>query len=89
MADTTHPSILQCQMKGGPTGINIDSIYSVVPDLNKPKTHTVVYLEGMDDGLVVEGTSVEIIAQWSEQLFFRSALEDGYLDAEEGDTSGE
>lgn len=70
----THPGILVCLMKGGAAAINIDSIYAVIPDLNKPKSQSVVYCEGMDDGLLVEGVSSDIIAGWSQKLFFRDAM---------------
>jgi len=84
MADTIHPGILVLKMKGGSVGVYIESVFAIIPDLNKPKTHSMVYLEGIDDGLPVEGVSTEIIAEWSQKLFWRDAIAD-YMGAENDD----
>ena len=85
MAETLHPTILRCQMQGGVAGINIDSIYKIIPDYSKPKTRSAVYMEGADDGLVVDEVCEELIKRWSEGLFFREAIDAGYFEADSDD----
>lgn len=85
MADTCHPEILICRHKDGAIGVNIDSIYFIVPEEKKFKTHSAVYVEGLDYPLIVEGVSSDIIQKWSEQLFYRDAIAAGYFDADDSD----
>ena len=52
----------------GVAGCAVEEIHWIIPDINRPKTHSVVYTSLLPTGVTVIGDSRELTAMWLSHL---------------------
>lgn len=56
--------ILRVELNEGFGGVAADEIHMILPDVNKPDTHSVIYTTIYPSGITVKGNSNDVCALW-------------------------
>lgn len=76
--DSDISPLMWVQMDNGVGAIHVSTIMTILPDMGKPKSQSLIVTSVFTDGITVHGKSEDLIMEWYEQVMTPEEEEEEY-----------